>query len=175
MIQCHMRPLIQKLAVLPMLTIYWACLHYCWAPKKEEDHITTSSCPLGFYSEALRAHQCALFLTLIAVILALALSDFQLFMLCIVCRLKGRVMVWDTMKTHWNKWITIYLFHKNIRYDCILFLVVWSRWYSQKLFQSLLFQIFLIWDPIKLILKIKNRFFLLTKTLMLQCHCKPLS
>ena len=120
MIQCHMRPLIQKLAVLPMLTIYWACLHYCWAPKKEEDHITTSSCPLGFYSEALRAHQCALFLTLIAVILALALSDFQLFMLCIVCRLKGRVMVWDTMKTHWNKWITIYLFHKNIRYDCII-------------------------------------------------------
>ena len=115
-----MRPLIQKLAVLPMLTIYWACLHYCWAPKKEEDHITTSSCPLGFYSEALRAHQCALFLTLIVVILALALSDFQLFMLCIVCILKGRVMVWDTMKTHWNKWITIYLFHKNIRYDCII-------------------------------------------------------
>ena len=117
---------IQKLAVLPMLTISWACLHYCWAPKKEEDHITTSSCPLGFYNEALRAHQCALFLTLIAVILALALSDFQLFMLCIVCILTGRVMVWDTMKTHWNKWITIYLFHKNIRYDCILFLVVWS-------------------------------------------------
>ena len=108
-----------------MLTISWACLHYCWAPK-EEDHITASSCPLGFYSEALRAHQCALFLTLIAVILALALLDFQLFMLCIVCILKGRVMVWDTMKTHWNKWITIYLFHKNIRYDCILFLVVWS-------------------------------------------------
>ena len=120
MIQCHLRPLIQKLVVMPMLTISWACLHYCWVPKKEEDHNTASSCPLGFYSEALRAHQCALFLTLIAVILALALSDFQLFMLCIVCVLKGRVMVWDTMKTHWNKWITIYLFHKNIRYDCII-------------------------------------------------------
>ena len=113
-----MRPLIQKLAVLPMLTISWACLYYCWVPKKEEDHITASPCPLGFYSEALRTHQCALFLTLIAIILALALSDFQLFILCIVCILKGKVNA--------NKTLIL------LAYSLIPFLKIWCYSLSVK-------------------------------------------
>ena len=55
---------------------------------------------------------------LIAIILALALSDFQLFILCIVCILKGKVNA--------NKTLIL------LGYSLILFLKIWCYSLSMK-------------------------------------------